>query len=263
MSEIRLQCPECGTEYRLPQSAIPDQGRQVECTSCDHIWLAVAEKRGTAVTISTEGPGIEAPASADDSEIVRHLPDSEATADNNVPERGDLVPLKRRVPDDVLKILREEVEFERRARRGEITENSSTAADDSEEDESWPATTVTYVSPGSESSHLPQNPTSTQPPAELKTARSEEPQQRTAHIPVNAPSRTIGAKQPRPTQRSGYLAGFGVALAIAATAFVIYVIAPDYSDNTRFGPSLTQYREMVDAGRGWLGDQASRLKQRN
>ena len=43
MAEIRLICPGCGAEYRVPETAIPPDGREVECSACGKIWHAEAQ----------------------------------------------------------------------------------------------------------------------------------------------------------------------------------------------------------------------------
>ncbi|WP_182912913.1 zinc-ribbon domain-containing protein [Paracoccus onubensis] len=261
MGEIRLQCPECGTEYHLPEGVIPKEGRQVECTSCDHVWLAIAEKRDSPdssedMTVSTgqldEG---------DKSGIIRYAAprgsDSGETEAVNPSGDFETPPLARRIPESVLNILREEVEFERRARRAEITENSS-----DQPDHDWPATTITDAGPTPDIRDLPHSiPLDDPQPEQLP-----EPVAPSAGIaaistaPAESGGTTIARKR---AQNGGYLTGFGTALAVAAVAFGLYVIAPDFADNDRFGAQLSQYREMVDTGRDWLQTQTSRLTQSN
>ncbi|WP_299906083.1 zinc-ribbon domain-containing protein [uncultured Paracoccus sp.] len=88
MGEIRLTCPECGAEYRVDATAIPADGRDVECSSCGHGWHqpgAMAPK-GTIPTATEAGPRLNRP-----------------------------------LPDSVLSVLREEAELARR-QRGEAAE---------------------------------------------------------------------------------------------------------------------------------------------
>ena len=34
-----VSCPECNKRYQVESGLIPDQGRQVRCASCGHVWL--------------------------------------------------------------------------------------------------------------------------------------------------------------------------------------------------------------------------------
>ena len=40
---MRLICPRCGAQYEIDAAAIPAAGRDVECSTCDHIWRARPE----------------------------------------------------------------------------------------------------------------------------------------------------------------------------------------------------------------------------
>lgn len=37
------QCPACGKRYRLPDDAVPPEGRSVRCAACGHGWTALPE----------------------------------------------------------------------------------------------------------------------------------------------------------------------------------------------------------------------------
>jgi len=36
---MRLVCPNCAATYEVPEDAIPDSGRDVQCASCGHAWF--------------------------------------------------------------------------------------------------------------------------------------------------------------------------------------------------------------------------------
>lgn len=36
---MRLICPNCGAQYEVPRDAIPDAGRDVQCSNCGHAWF--------------------------------------------------------------------------------------------------------------------------------------------------------------------------------------------------------------------------------
>lgn len=64
---MRLVCPNCEAKYEVPDDAIPDTGRDVQCANCGHAWYqmrpraAVAADPGTNPTPEPE-PVAEAPA---------------------------------------------------------------------------------------------------------------------------------------------------------------------------------------------------------
>lgn len=259
MGEIKLGCPKCGTEYRLPKEAIPETGREVECTACGHSWLALAPSAGSADMAGKPA-------------VVRHAAsESGASADSDEsrsPAPADIPPLQRRLPDNVLSILREEVEFERRARQGEnITQNSSGSSDPD-----WPATTVTDPGATPDIRDLPHSlPTAdSTPEAQVASILPLPAEANPRPAPVETRPETdmpaaaqTSAAQPSRKGRSGYFAGFGLAAGIAAAALALYILAPGMSDNRAFGKQLTQYRQHVDAGRQWLHQQGSALTGRD
>ncbi len=36
---MRLTCPNCTAQYQVPADAIPENGRDVQCSACDHTWF--------------------------------------------------------------------------------------------------------------------------------------------------------------------------------------------------------------------------------
>ena len=36
---MRLTCPNCTAQYQVPADAIPDNGRDVQCSACEHTWF--------------------------------------------------------------------------------------------------------------------------------------------------------------------------------------------------------------------------------
>lgn len=40
---MRLTCPNCTAQYQVPADAIPENGRDVQCSACDHTWFQSGE----------------------------------------------------------------------------------------------------------------------------------------------------------------------------------------------------------------------------
>lgn len=57
---MRLVCPNCEAKYEVPDDAIPDSGRDVQCASCGHAWFQTRSRAVSAITSLTEA--VETPA---------------------------------------------------------------------------------------------------------------------------------------------------------------------------------------------------------
>lgn len=51
---MRLICPNCGAQYEVPQSVIPEAGRDVQCSSCGHTWFQTHPDTAAAETDAGE-----------------------------------------------------------------------------------------------------------------------------------------------------------------------------------------------------------------
>lgn len=252
MTEILLKCPKCGTEYHLPATAIPPEGREVECTACNNSWLALAGKRSEPGM--DELPGTDEPIPLEPgSEVVRHEPSHSRAVQDKAPATEDTPPLRRRVPENVLKILQEEVEYERRARMGENAPKKSVVQDDPSE--FWPATTITEPADPARRQASKEARRTIEPP-KAATPLASTPYQEAFD---EKPARDMPAAPDPLTHkaRSGYFAGFGLALTAAAVALVMYLIPTEQTGI--FAENLSQYQRHVDEGRNWLQDRVLSL----
>ncbi|WP_265500204.1 zinc-ribbon domain-containing protein [Paracoccus beibuensis] len=239
MAEINLICPGCKAEYVLPFAALPPAGREVECSRCGLVWQAkradVAEPLNlTSYTLAGKAPDPQ-PA---------------------VPQPA-IPPASRRLAPEVLDILREEVEHERRLRAGEESMPQPAAVSQPEPD--WPATTV--VVPAGATRAVTANP---QPQVPLTPAANASPVV-LRHQPVSRPA-------PRPHQpgtmsresigrRPGrYALGFGLMVMLAVACLAIYLLAPQLDGQGAIGERLADLREGMDRIRLWLDSQAARLR---
>lgn len=271
MGEIRLTCPECGMEYSLAPDAIPAGGREVECTACGHVWQATPQQAEPSMTLPR-------PAEQDDSGVVRH-------ENVNAPSPGP-VNLSRKLPDNVLSILRDEVEYERKARASDDIQPVSPQSDPD-----WPATTITapvkqsvaqpaitepaprLTAPAPKTGAAPAKP-APQPATPAYRAPSA-----ASHVtPPSSPATTAAAaaivkhdrvQKPqtplhnsplvKSTRRTGYWPGFGLAAMIATAALALYLLAPRMADSGAIGDGLNAYRAQVDLARTWLADSTARF----
>jgi len=105
---MRIICPGCGSEYAIPDAAIPPAGREVQCAGCTHAWLQLPRPPARAPSDPAAADTEPPPPGAPDCEIAE--PDDAAAAPPG--------PAEQRVDPQVLRILREEAAFEAAARRG-------------------------------------------------------------------------------------------------------------------------------------------------
>ena len=70
---MRLVCPNCEAKYEVPDDAIPDSGRDVQCANCGHAWFQTRSRAVSAITPLTEA--VETPAA------VAAAPEPEVTSD--------------------------------------------------------------------------------------------------------------------------------------------------------------------------------------
>lgn len=143
---MRLICPICEAKYEVPEDAIPETGRDVQCANCGHAWFQMRLRPETAAPVASAPPAAEPPAESSAPAAEPAVPATAApdTADPGT-DPGDAFPeaaqdLEPDLPEDpqpapaaaepvatsayavdegVLAILREEAEREALARRAE------------------------------------------------------------------------------------------------------------------------------------------------
>lgn len=96
---MRLQCPNCDAEYEVDASAIPYEGRDVQCSNCGHGWFQAH-------------PDFEA-----DYEVESALYDPPPPLAQGAGVAGEIP--KRELPPEAMQILREEVALEEARRAAE------------------------------------------------------------------------------------------------------------------------------------------------
>ncbi|SNR39005.1 zinc-ribbon domain-containing protein [Paracoccus sediminis] len=237
MAEIRLICPGCAAEYRIPDTAIPAEGREVECSACGNVWYATA----TPARPDAADPSV-------------------AAAPTDLPR------LNRRLPDTVLDILRDEVEHERRARAADGPTGLPGTASSGPRlvaDPEWPATTITrhiHSDPVESVAPAPSAPR----PAPAANITGQSPSAVTARPETAAPVEPAPAAAPPPMPAApsadrGYAAGFGLAVLLAAVLIGLYVLSPSLTDRGTFGDRVMDLRAQADDARFWLQDRAAIL----
>ncbi len=131
---MRLTCPNCDAQYEVDDRAIPDTGRDVQCSNCGHAWFQLPPHAEEALEDEAEtfddapeppvGPSasLSAPSPSAPFPPVEASAAPQAAAAQPEPDAAPPVPQEpRRRPLDetVQAVLREEAERERRAREAE------------------------------------------------------------------------------------------------------------------------------------------------
>lgn len=122
---MRLICPNCDAQYEVDGNAIPDTGRDVQCSNCGHAWFhlrdTLADDPADDLYLEPEPePGPAVPAA---------LAQTDTRGDDGYDDGDEIDPLppavtgpavvKRVLDAEVLAILREEAEHEMAARKAE------------------------------------------------------------------------------------------------------------------------------------------------
>lgn len=246
---MRLICPSCDAEYAVDDAAIPETGRDVQCSNCGHAWFQLP-----AAVLAQPEAGLDLP------EDQVTWPDTADAADEAP------APTPRRAIDEgLLAILREEAEREAAARRAEagVIEVQ---------------TEMGLVAPAATAAE-------TGGMAEVAAQRAAEDEPRPPPPPLRVPSRrallpdieeinsSLKAKEgaPRPgadaaarlaAQRSAFRSGFLLVLLIVALGLSAYVTAPKLAVQIPgAAPALERYVASVDLARLRLDDGMRRATQ--
>lgn len=243
MAEIRLICPDCGTVYQVPEAAIPAGGREVECSECGTSWRATNPALAVAAPMPDAVPAVPAAPAP-------HAPTAEAVDSAPPAPSPKTAPLDQRLPPNVLNILREAVETERRARHGTDHPQSGGLPDID-----WPATTITDTE--AERRAIPAAPLAPisppappHPPMPEPVTRQSQPAE--VAEPVPAPPAAPTTAKAQPARNGGYLIGMGLSAMLAAALVTAYVMAPRMADAGELGAMLMDLRQQIDGVRVWL-----------
>jgi predicted Zn finger-like uncharacterized protein len=149
---MRLICPKCDAEYEVEAAAIPETGRDVQCSNCGHGWYQmpvepsallsaadddlapamaaalVADVRSLAAipaveTASTDNPGRDQSVEQGAAVTAGFAVDDDSSADRDVAASDPSMTAAvrpRALEQSVLSVLREEAEREAAARRAEM-----------------------------------------------------------------------------------------------------------------------------------------------
>ncbi len=255
---MRLTCPNCKAQYEVEATVIPDDGRDVQCSSCGITWFQMPEASSPAPDTSPEDDLLvdEAPDAYDDLEPEPSTPEMSAIASASAAMR------RRTLGDAVATVLREEAARETAARQAEG---------------SLIETQGDLGLPEGRSA-APPPPAASPPAGQTDTARTQEHadaalisrQARRELLPdIEAINSTLRATSERGgdaaamdapetlrQRRSGFRKGFLSSMAVITLLLLPYLLLPQISARIpALAPALAEYATKIDALRDWLNRQ--------
>jgi predicted Zn finger-like uncharacterized protein len=286
---MRLVCPNCDAKYEVPDDAIPEGGRDVQCSSCGHAWFqlrpedeaaaeeeavlfgdeyaaeAPAEDLSIAKAPALDTPSSDAPDSTTDA-IAALLAGAEA-------EQPAAALPKRELDDNVKAVLREEAEREAEARRHEAQRESSRRADAEGQMQVQAELGVEAAAPPALSPTQRRlamlrgkDPDAPPPEPPRPTARRDllpDVEEINSTLqPADSsfdPDAEVDALPDLTRRGSGFRSGFFLMILILVVAAIVYIAAPKLvAQFPALADPLTSYVAFVDSLRVWLNELVNR-----
>lgn len=273
---MRLVCPNCNAQYEVDDNAIPEAGRDVQCSSCGHGWFQYppdldAEMEAETALFGALKEQLDDPATVPDPTTAPNAPsepdaakDQEATeeAEADVPEAVATLP-RRGLDDSLMAVLREEAEREETLRRTEAARPLETQTDLGLEEAvgtSAMAKTMRDRIARLRGGETEQEPDENEKPSARRDLLPDI-EEINSTLRASSEGRDEGDDDPGypmlpPAKpKSGFRSGFSLVLLLAVLMLVAYVAAPQISQNLPATEQpLKTYVTGVDAARVWLDD---------
>jgi predicted Zn finger-like uncharacterized protein len=88
---MRLVCPNCEAKYEVPDDAVPDTGRDVQCTNCGHSWFQMRARAGGSPFVAPASTEPAVPAAEPAVEPVVPASEAEKPATTAPVEEPDVI----------------------------------------------------------------------------------------------------------------------------------------------------------------------------
>lgn len=250
VGNMRLICPNCSAQYDIANDAIPEGGRDVQCSSCAHTWF------------QTEKPVV---AGRSPSETLVGA----APADN--PETLERKPLDSSISD----ILREEVQHEKQARNVDDGAPPPTQAETAPPVVDAEETRKRIAQMTQQEGGTPAREANT--PARVAAAATgavatdanlravpsidEINASLRARAEASDTSGLTEAEKNEAVKRSGFRRGFFFVLILLAILITPYFFQDQINANLpQLSPYMATYVDMIDQLRLWLNEQAQSIQ---
>ena len=268
---MRLICPNCDAEYQVDDAAIPEAGRDVQCSNCGHAWFQLHAN----AELSREAEEDVFGSAPDTAEIPTPAPppvtavtQEAAPAIISAPEVAAPAAISRQtLAESVLSVLREEADRETAVRRDEGP--ALRPMDDTSPLETQTEFGLDDTTPPSGASaaarHIarlkgvePEQPALPEPKSAAR--RDLLPDIEEINSTLRATSDRAQAQMDdvealpnlRPRRR-GFRSGFVLVVIIAVVLAMTYIMAPRIiAQMPGAAPPMRAYVASVDSGRLWL-----------
>ena len=266
---MRLVCPNCDAEYEVDAAAIPDGGRDVQCSNCGHAWFQlspeVEAELAAEEALFDAPPPILAPLASparsaaadmaaqsrtkgDESELDAPLSEVALLTE---PAPPVLEPAMRSIDESVLAVLREEAEREVEARKVEtpvVETQTELGLEAPAAGMGAVARRLARMKGEREAVIKPQTRREMLPEIEeINSTLRASSERRSGQSAI---AETLGEED---AQKSSFRSGFVLMLVLGVVLLTAYVMAPKLAlQFPAAAGALQAYVVAVDAGRLWL-----------
>lgn len=260
---MRLICPNCDAQYEVDDNAIPESGRDVQCSNCGHAWFQMSPEAELALLAEEEvfdgdvGAVVPEPAPTPAPAPAAPPPPASAPADPAPeappPVAAEAAP-RRSMDENLVAVLREEAEREAAQRRSEAPRPVETQTDLGLEEPSGAAAAARRRVAQMKGA----DPEPAPAPAKPATRRDLLPDIEEINSTLRASNepRPEGTPVPPPPSRAAFRSGFVLMMVIAVAMVLAYVMAPRIAEQIPGSASaLSAYVGSVDQARLWLDQQ--------
>jgi predicted Zn finger-like uncharacterized protein len=269
---MRLVCPNCDAQYEVDDAAIPEAGRDVQCSNCGHAWFqlhpdALAEAELEAEVFTADEPsGPEAdPLPASLTAGASSAAEAVVMADYEPDGRTGLAPdpeaeppHRRAIDESVLAVLREEAERETAVRRAETPRAVETQSDLGLQQMPVPASVLAARERFKDLSTESDDHDSDDASARPSSRRELLPDIEEINSTLRASSEPRGDDEdddvapsaPVDDRRQGFRSGFMLMLLVAIALWTTYAMAPRIAEQFPASkPAMAVYVSAVNKAR--------------
>ena len=255
---MRLICPNCDAQYEVAEGAIPEAGRDVQCSACGHTWFqqhasALSSAPAASVMAAPErqpDPVPEPPIARFDPPLPEEV--TEVVSEEAPPPAPEAparpAAASRSLDESVMAVLREEAEREARARETErpsleVQEEFPLSAPAAPPAAAAAVRRIVVRAPEPE----PDEVEAAERPGKGRELLPDIEEINSTLSPAHDPSHGAAYATAEPRRSGGFRRGFMFALLLGMLALTTYVTAPRIVQRFPAAePTMTAYVGQVD-----------------